>query len=41
VWHWRLIRTRSRAGCFKAFRENHWLGCTLFAGIVLSYALKS
>ncbi len=41
VWHWRLIRTRSRAGCFKAFRENHWLGCTLFAGIVLAYALKS
>ena len=41
VWHWSLIRTRSRAGCFKAFRENHWLGCTLFAGIVLGYALKS
>ncbi|MDF1481239.1 4-hydroxybenzoate octaprenyltransferase [Extensimonas sp. H3M7-6] len=40
VWHWSLIRTRSRAGCFKAFRENHWLGCTLFAGIVLGYALK-
>ncbi|RCX08540.1 4-hydroxybenzoate octaprenyltransferase [Extensimonas vulgaris] len=41
VWHWSLIRTRSREGCFKAFRENHWLGCTLFAGIVLGYALKS
>ena len=40
VWHWSLIRTRSRAGCFKAFRENHWLGCTLFVGIVLGYALK-
>ena len=40
VWHWRLIRTRSRAGCFKAFRENHWLGCTLFVGIALAYAFK-
>jgi len=40
VWHWGLIRTRSRAGCFKAFRENHWLGCTLFVGIVLGYALN-
>ena len=35
VWHYRLIRKRARDGCFKAFRENHWLGLTLFAGIVL------
>lgn len=40
VWHYTLIRTRSRAGCFKAFRLNHWLGFTLFAGIAASYALK-
>jgi 4-hydroxybenzoate polyprenyltransferase len=33
VWHWWLIRSRSREGCFKAFRLNHWLGFTLFAGI--------
>ena len=39
-WHYRLIRTRSRAGCFKAFRANHWLGFTLFAGVVVSYWLK-
>ncbi|MBS7808638.1 4-hydroxybenzoate octaprenyltransferase [Variovorax sp. PCZ-1] len=32
-WHWQLIRTRSREGCFTAFRQNHWLGFTLFAGI--------
>jgi 4-hydroxybenzoate polyprenyltransferase len=36
VWHFRLIRTRSREGCFAAFRANHWLGFTLFAGVVLS-----
>nr|MDP2191254.1 4-hydroxybenzoate octaprenyltransferase [Rhodoferax sp.] len=40
VWHYSLIRNRSREGCFKAFRHNHWLGCTLFAGIAVSYALK-
>ena len=40
VWHYTLIRTRARAGCFKAFRLNHWLGFTLFAGIAASYALK-
>jgi 4-hydroxybenzoate polyprenyltransferase len=40
VWHYTLIRTRSRAGCFKAFRLNHWLGFTLFAGIAASFALK-
>jgi 4-hydroxybenzoate polyprenyltransferase len=40
AWHYTLIRSRSREGCFKAFRLNHWLGFTLFAGIAASYALK-
>ena len=40
AWHYTLIRSRSREGCFKAFRMNHWLGFTLFAGIAASYALK-
>ncbi len=35
VWHWRLIKDRTRDGCFKAFRLNHWLGFTVFAGVVL------
>lgn len=39
VWHYRLIRDRTRAGCFRAFNKNHWLSFTLFAGIVLSFAL--
>jgi len=38
-WHWRLIRSRTRDGCFKAFRLNHWLGFAVFAGIVAGYAL--
>jgi 4-hydroxybenzoate polyprenyltransferase len=40
AWHYTLIRERSRDGCFKAFRLNHWLGFTLFAGIAASYALR-
>ena len=34
-WHFRLIKDRSRDGCFKAFRLNHWLGFTVFVGVVL------
>jgi 4-hydroxybenzoate polyprenyltransferase len=37
VWHWRLIRHRQRDSCFLAFRMNHWLGFTIFAGIALSF----
>jgi 4-hydroxybenzoate polyprenyltransferase len=40
VWHYALIRDRDREGCFKAFRLNHWLGFTIFAGVVTGYALK-
>ncbi len=35
LWHYRLIRERSRDGCFRAFRLNHWVGAALFAGIAL------
>ena len=34
LWHYRLIRQRSREGCFRAFRLNHWVGLALFTGIV-------
>ncbi len=37
AWHGWLIRDRSRDGCFKAFRLNHWLGFTVFAGIALAF----
>jgi 4-hydroxybenzoate polyprenyltransferase len=40
LWHWRLIANRSRNGCFKAFRINHWLGFAVFAGIALDLALR-
>ena len=39
VYHWRLIRDRSREGCFRAFRHNNWVGGAIFAGIVGAFAL--
>jgi len=39
AWHYTLIRDRSRDGCFRAFRVNHWFGFALFAGTVLGYTL--
>ena len=40
AWHYTLIRHRTREGCFTAFRQNHWLGATVFAGVVLDLALR-
>lgn len=37
LYHWRLIRGRSREGCFKAFLHNNWVGGVIFAGIALSF----
>jgi 4-hydroxybenzoate polyprenyltransferase len=37
VHHYRLIRTRSRERCFKAFLHNNWLGAAIFAGIVADH----
>jgi 4-hydroxybenzoate polyprenyltransferase len=39
AWHFTLIRDRSRDGCFRAFRLNHWLGFTVFAGTAAALAL--
>ena len=39
-WHYTLIRDRSREGCFRAFRLNHWVGFAVFAGLVLDHALR-
>ena len=37
LWHFVLIKDRTREGCFKAFRLNHWVGFAVFVGVVLSY----
>jgi 4-hydroxybenzoate polyprenyltransferase len=39
LYHWTLIRDRSREGCFKAFRHNNWVGAAIFAGIAASLSL--
>ena len=40
LWHYRLIRTRTRAGCFVAFSKSHWIGAAIFAGVALGFALR-
>lgn len=37
VYHQWLIRTREESACFKAFRNNVWVGFALFAGAALEY----
>ena len=41
LYHYMLIRGRSREGCFRAFRHNNWVGLAIFAGIALSYLLPA
>ena len=40
IYHFMLIRMRTREGCFKAFLHNNWLGAAVFAGIVADYAVR-
>ncbi len=40
AWHFTLIRGRTREGCFRAFKQNHWMSATVFAGIALSLAVR-
>jgi 4-hydroxybenzoate polyprenyltransferase len=35
-WHYTLIRGRTRDGCFRAFRLNHWVGFAAFVGVVVA-----
>ncbi len=41
VYHYRLIRDRSREGCFKAFLHNNWVGAAIFTGLLADYHLHS
>jgi len=36
VWHWFLIRGRSREGCWRAFMSANWIGVAILAGIACS-----
>mgnify|MGYP001502783713 FL=1 len=37
LYHYGLIRERTRAGCFRAFNHNNWFGAVVFAGLLLEY----
>ena len=37
AWHFLLIKDRTRDGCFKAFRLNHWVGFAACGGVALSF----
>jgi 4-hydroxybenzoate polyprenyltransferase len=38
AYQYRLIRDRSREGCFRAFLNNNWMGAAIFAGIMADLA---
>ena len=40
AYHYRLIRRREPAKCFKAFLHNNWVGAAIFVGIALNYWLR-
>jgi 4-hydroxybenzoate polyprenyltransferase len=37
LYQQRLMRSRDRDGCFRAFLNNNWFGAAVFAGLVLDY----
>jgi 4-hydroxybenzoate polyprenyltransferase len=38
--HYRWIRTRDRAACFRAFNHNNWVGGVIFAGLAVDYLAR-
>ena len=41
AWQYPMIKTRSREGCFKAFRHNNSIGGIVFLGLVIDLILAS
>lgn len=39
VYHYALIRERTREGCFRAFNHNNWFGAAIFAGVAAEFWL--
>ena len=40
AWQLWSMRDRSRDRCFAAFRNNNWVGCMLWIGILLALAMR-
>jgi 4-hydroxybenzoate polyprenyltransferase len=41
LYQYRLIRGRDRARCFRAFRNNNWVGLAVFTGLALDLHFRS
>lgn len=41
LWQQWLIRNRDPAACFAAFKNNHYVGAVIFAGIALDYLYRT
>jgi 4-hydroxybenzoate polyprenyltransferase len=41
AWQFRLIRGREREKCFRAFRNNNWVGMAIFVGLALDLYLRA
>jgi 4-hydroxybenzoate polyprenyltransferase len=41
AWQFHLIRGRGREQCFRAFRNNNWVGMAIFAGLALDLYLRA
>ena len=37
IYHQWLTKEKDRESCFKAFKHNHYIGMTVFIGIILHY----
>jgi 4-hydroxybenzoate polyprenyltransferase len=40
IYQYQLIEDRTREGCFKAFRNNNWVGLAVFAGLALDLQFR-
>ena len=40
LYHYTLIKDRSRERCFAAFLHNNWFGAAVFSGLVVDYLLQ-
>ncbi len=39
LYHFTLIRSRSKEGCFRAFNHNNWFGAAVFLGVLGNYLI--
>lgn len=40
IWQQWRMRSRAPAACFAAFRNNNWVGCLIWVGLLMSLAIR-